>query len=352
MTAARPRLKEPSGQRPHGRERPRPPRWPAVFAGVYAAVTAATIVAWFLVGDLWWTQPVHATTFYWPLPAVPLAALALVRRRWRVALLLAVPAGLFVTAYGGLFVGASPAVDGDVRVASYNTYIRSSDLSHVFSIARAERPDVLLVQEITPRRAAELEAELGDTYPHRWFGDEVGRVGGVGVLSRFPIVALRPVPPPRPASRPTAVVHLDVGGRPLQIVPVHLTSPCPDCGASLLGRQRLEVDVRRAEIDAALAELDPDIPAVVGGDLNSTRRSDPYRHLVAAGFRDPQIEAGAGPGFTWPAGTDRLPDRPLLRIDWVMARGMIPVDAWVASTDGSDHRPVLADLAWPGGAGG
>ncbi|MDP9023713.1 MAG: endonuclease/exonuclease/phosphatase family protein [Actinomycetota bacterium] len=350
MTAARPRVEESSRQRPHARERRRPRRWPAVIAGVYAAATAAAIVAWLLVGDVWWTQPVNATTFYWSLPAVPLGALAVLRRRWRVALLLGVPAGLFVTAYGGLFVGAPPAAAGDVRVASYNTYIRSSDLSHVVRLARVEQPDVLLVQEITPRRAAELGAQLGDTYPHRWFGDEVGRVGGVGLLSRFPIVALRPVPSPRPASRPTAVVHLDVGGRPLQVVPVHLTSPCPDCGASFLGRQRFEVNARRAEIDAALAELDPDVPAVVGGDLNSTRRSDPYRHLAAAGFRDPHIEAGAGPGFTWPAGTDRLPDRPLLRIDWIMARGMVPVEAWVASTDGSDHRPVLADLAWPRGA--
>lgn len=64
--------------------------------------------------------------------------------------------------------------------------------------------------------------------------------------------------------------------------------------------------------------------------------------LVAAGFRDAQMEAGSGPGFTWPA---RNP--PVLRLDWILSRGLVASEARVGSARASDHRPVITELAWP-----
>lgn len=316
-------------------------RWAVALAGLYAAAAGGAQAVWWHAGDGWWSQPLNVTTFYWSLPAVPLVALAGLRRAWRTAALLAVPAGIFLWSYGGLFVGTPPAAHGDLRVATYNTYVRAPDVSHVVELVRADRPDILLVQEILPARADELRAQLGGWLPHAWFGDP-GRVGGVGVLSRSPIVEVRPVEAAGAASRPTAVVVVEVDGRRLQVVAVHLTSPCRTCGSSVVARQTFEAEMRRREVDAVLAALAPDVPAVVGGDLNSTRRSDPYRRLAAAGFRDPQIEAGSGPGFTWPDGSG-----PFVRIDWVLARRLVPAGAWVGPPRGSDHRPAVVDLAWP-----
>lgn len=332
------RAERASGSPPRARRRR---RWPVVLSGLYAAGTAAVLASWAILGDTALTAMVNALTFWWSLPALVLLAVAVVARSWRSAALLAVPAGLWVIAYGGLYVGSPPAGEADLRVASYNTFVQAPDISHVLGFVDEEAPDVLLVQEILPSQRDTLRERIDDRLPHVWFG-RPGRVGGVGVLSAYPIVDVRPIGAVARSSRPTAVVTIAVGDERLQVVPVHLTSPCPRCGP-VVERQRFEANTRRAETDAIVAALDADTPAVVGGDFNSTRRNDPYRALVRVGFRDPQIEAGSGPGFTWPDGSG-----PFVRIDWVLARGLEPVAARVGPPRASDHHPVVVDLAFPG----
>lgn len=306
----------------------------------YGLAAAGALLAWALGGDRSWTLPFNATTFYWSLPGVPLLLVALLARSWRAAAPLAVPALVFVWVYGGLFVGGPPDVEPDLRVASYNTFIQAPGVSHVVELVRVEQPDIVLVQEVQPLRADQLRAQLGDVLPYVSFEPrEAGRIGGVGVLSRFPILEERRLEP-LPGARPTSVVVVDIDGRPVQVVSVHLTSPCLFCGGSVLERQAFEASMRYEETRAVIAELDPELPVILGGDLNSTRRSDPYRLLAASGFRDPQIEAGSGPGFTWPDGSG-----PFFRIDWIMVRGLTPVGAWVGPPRGSDHRPVVVDVA-------
>lgn len=312
-----------------------------MLAAAYAMVTAVVLVTWIAVGDTGWSVGLNALQFWWALPALPLVALAGVFRRRVDVALLAIPAVLWLWSFGGLFWGSADAATGDLRIATYNTYIRAPDLSHVVALVMEEEPDVLLIQEVLPRQQQTLRSQLEDELPHTWFG-EAGRIGGVGLLSRHPIVEVRDIAPLSDVARPTAVVVLDVDGRRVQVVPAHLTSPCPLCGDSLVDRLSDEARTRRAEIDAIIDALDPDLPAIVGGDLNSTRRNDPYRHLVAAGFRDPQIEAGDGPGFTWPDGSG-----PFLRIDWILVRGLVPAAAWVDPPRGSDHHPFIVDVALP-----
>lgn len=312
-------------------------------AVVYALLTAVVLLTWLAVGDTWWSQPLNLTMFWWLAPAVPLALVAVLARRRRMAAVLAFPALTWVWVYGGLFLPGAAAAEPDLRVLSYNTYVHAPDASHVVALLDAEDPDVVLLQEVFADRWAILDRVLADRYPTRqWFESE--GVGGVAVLSRFPMVGEPlPVGEATAASRSTAVVTLDVRGVHVQVVPVHFLSPCPACGTSVLERLELEGEVRRAEASEVLEVLDPSLPAIVAGDLNSTERSDPYRTIVAAGFDDPHRDAGAGPGFTWP-NSSRVP--PLLRIDWVLTRGFEPVGSHVGAAVASDHLPVVADLAF------
>lgn len=310
-------------------------------AGLYALVTVAVLLTWWTVGDVWWAQPLNVTTFWWTLPAIPLVAVSLAGRRWRAAVFLAVPALTFVWSYGGQFVPNGAPGPADLRVATYNTYVNAPDVEHVVALVEDQRPDVLLLQEVFPERGERLRAALSDWYgDHAWIGQDA-RVGSVAVFSRFPVLEVRPIRPPSTHSRPTAVVVLDVGGQPVQVVALHLISPCRDCGP-VSDRLELEGEVRRAEVDAVLAALDADVPAIVGGDLNSNDRSEPYRALVEHGFEDPQSAVGQGPGFTWPANRRT---GPWLRIDWVLVRGFEAVRSYVADAGPSDHRPVVVDLA-------
>lgn len=310
----------------------------------YAAGTVVAVLAWFVAGDTWWVQPLTLSTFWWALPGVGFLVLATLLGRRRAAVWFAVPALVWVWSYGTLFLpngfaGRAP----DLRVASYNTYVQAPSLQSIRALVRDTAPDVLLLQEVFPERERRLATVLADTHPHQ-VAVQSPRVGGVVVASRFPVVDQRAVSLSEPGTRDTAVVVLDVDGRRVQVVPVHLTSPCPSCGASLTERLELEGNRRTAELASVLQTLDPSMPAVIGGDFNSTDRSEPYRLLTSAGFEDPHRAAGSGPGFTWP--NDRL-WFPVLRVDWILTRRMVAIDAWVGDGGASDHRPVVVDLAFP-----
>lgn len=319
-------------------------RWPLVLCWGYAAASLLLVVAWMVVGDAWWLQPFNLTTFWWTLPGLVLAPVAAVFRRWGMAAAFAVPGLVFVWSYGTLFLPSSPPdLPPDLTVASFNTYVQTPDGSHVIDLVDQVDPDVLLLQEVFPPLQAELEESLADRLPHTMTVQSEG-VGGVMVASRYPIVEERPITAGVDDVRATAVAVLDVDGQLVQVVPVHLRSPCPTCGPSMTDRLRLEGESREAEMATVLGALDGGTPAVVGGDFNSNERSAPYRSLTSAGFHDVQREAGAGPGFTWP-NDDRLPV-PAFRVDWLLSRGLVPVDAWVDSGGPSDHRPVVGVFAF------
>lgn len=319
-----------------------------IVAWPYAGIAAVAIVLFLAELDHPATQLLALTTFWWALPSLPIALVALLRRDRVAVALLAVPALLWVWAYGGAFLPRSaPPVDPDLRVATLNTFVGAPDEGHVLDLVDAQAPDVLLLQEVFAPREEVLLAALGDRYPHHQV-DRSDGVGAVVVLSRYPIVDVTEVGGLGDRSRLTSVVTLDVDDQPLQVVSVHLISPCPVCGPAVFERLELEDDVRRAEIGAVLEALDPDLPAVVGGDLNSGERSTAYRQLASAGFTDPQRDVGSGMGFTWPADGRVLP--PLVRIDWIVLRGVTATRATVEDSGGSDHRAVVVDLVVGGGA--
>lgn len=318
--------------------------WTARVPVAYAAFVVVALAAWALLGDRWWTQPLNLTTFWWSLPGVVLAPVALLVGRRRAALLFAVPALVWVWSYGTLFLPNLSADDGpaDLRVVSFNTLVAVNGVGHVLDLVDAEQPDVVLLQELFPERLDALVDGLADSHPHV-ASVVTEEIGGVAVFSRHPIVERLPVAMASGASRDTEVVVLDVDGQLVQVVPVHLTSPCLECGSSVADRLTDEASRRTDELTTVLHTLRRGVPAIVGGDFNSTDRSDPYRLLTSAGFEDPHRLAGFGPGFTWPA--DRGPF-PVLRIDWVLTRGLGAVASHVGDGGDSDHLPVIIDLAF------
>lgn len=320
----------------------RRPRILRALALPYALLTAVVLGLWLARVE----QPVIAildlTTFWWTLPALALLPLAVLRRDLAAAVLLALPAGLWLWSYGGAFLPSSgEELAPDLRVVSYNTFVGAPDAGHVLRLVEETAPDVILLQEVFAPREEALLAALGETYPHHRV-DRTEGVGAVMVLSRHPIARVTPVLDASERSRGTSVIRLEVEGRALEVASLHLISPCPECGPSLVERLEVEDSVRRAEIQAVLDQLDPTVPAIIGGDLNSGDRSGPYRRLVDAGFTDPQRDVGTGMGFTWPAQGRWLP--PVVRVDWVLVRGLDAAAADVHRAPGSDHRAVVVDL--------
>jgi vancomycin resistance protein VanJ len=225
---------------------------------------------------------------------------------------------------------------------TYNTLGPHVGTSNVVEIIRAENADVVALQELNPRLAAVLEAELAAEYPYRVLDPKVG-VFGMGTLSKHPLRATGHRLPSVWVGTPQ-VLELAWNGQTVGLVNYHMMIPpiIPQYqGIRVTEAEHLAGYARQAEFHG---------PVILLGDSNVTHLSDAYK-ILTAGLTDSWTEAGYGFGHTWggsafsPMVALGLPVW-LTRIDYVFhSAALRAVDARVARFDGaSDHRGVVVRL--------
>jgi len=244
-----------------------------------------------------------------------------------------------------------PPATVHLRVMTYNIQSGGGDLSRIARAIRASDPDVVALQEVDVHWAArsgfadqtaELSAQLGmqarfaRIYSLPAPNSSDPREFGVALLSRLPIVAWRndtltrlstqdsnPVPAPMPGLLEATI---DARGIVVRVFNTHLD-------------YRADPAVRRRQVADMLAHIGTSSePTIVVGDMNATPDATELQPLLHR-LRD-TWPPGAGPGFTYPASA------PGKRIDYVLASsGFRVLAASVPPADGSDHRPVVVDLA-------
>lgn len=237
-------------------------------------------------------------------------------------------------AYGGGADDDLRAVPGDrLRLVTANLWLDNPDVPAAADTIAAQEPDVVVLQEVTPRVLVELErTDLWTALPHHVLDAREG-FHGSAVLSARPLTGGLV----RLGHTDVLEVRLDLASGPLTVVDVHPAAPVAENGTENW-RKGL------AEIASSYAGS---TRTVVAGDFNATGDHAPYRFVVDAGLREAWTEAGTGFGATWPAGR-ALP--PLLRLDHVLlGRDVAAQDAAVLDVPGSDHRAVRVDLVLPDG---
>lgn len=219
----------------------------------------------------------------------------------------------------------------DLRVLSWNLRGLRDDRAAVTRTVRELDPDVLCVQE-APKlvrwraRAAALARESGLLYVTGG-----GTTGGTALLAhlRVDVDDVREVPLSHRwarADRGVAAAVVTVGGTRVRVASLHLP---------LVTQAR----VRQAHEVARLARQEPDLPALVAGDVNERPDGPAWAVLDAAGLRD----LGPGSGPTFPAGEATR------RIDGAFGTADLEVLGYEV-LDGplvaraSDHRPVLVTV--------
>jgi endonuclease/exonuclease/phosphatase (EEP) superfamily protein YafD len=215
-----------------------------------------------------------------------------------------------------------------LRVMVANVLVGGATAGSVAAAVRAERPDVLVLVELTPRLAAALDAtDLGELLPYRSLTPRP-QPGGVGIYARRPLGGDGRLDGTRHACR-----QVELGGRRVGIVAVHAYPPRP--GST--GRWRGDLETCG---DVAAAQAGP---LVVAGDFNATADHASFRALLDGHLRDAHQARGRGLVRTWPA-LGLLP--PLLHLDHVLVSHDLAVLAvHERAIPGSDHRAVVADLA-------
>jgi endonuclease/exonuclease/phosphatase family metal-dependent hydrolase len=324
-----------------------------VFALVAASV--ALIGAQQLGSDgPWWLELSRYLPF--PMMLAP-AVLALVLSpslgwRWLVASAAAVL--LFVTVAMGLVWHAPEPAEGKLRVMTYNTKAaqlleRTGDIAALEREIVRHHADIVVMQDANGIRHWRGYDPKGPLFGLA----HVFAQGEYAVASRWPLrdcaiaqVAL--------AAEPLSYARcsVDAGGAAFTLITVHLESPRMGLNAARhegvdgIDAWQRNHEARLAQARALARDVAPG-PLVLAGDLNAPDASAVVRSLLALGLRDAFASAGRGYGYTY--GHTLRPRFSFLRIDHILVSPEFEVrDSSVGGDDASDHRPVIADLAWRG----
>jgi endonuclease/exonuclease/phosphatase (EEP) superfamily protein YafD len=230
---------------------------------------------------------------------------------------------------------------GQLRVMSYNmNFGIAGDPSSIEAIASA-KPDLVFLQETNDVWEHAIVERLGGQYPHRRFDPPTDWVaGGMGVLSRFPIVKVEKLFAPKaPFFAWRAVIDSPLGR--IQVFNLHLRPPMSDGGSWVVGFFSTRED-RLREIQYHLEALDPKLPALFVGDFNEEGNGKAVERLKDIGFAD-AIAAFQGEKRTWewPVGSMTL----RFQLDHIMHDAhFVPITATIVEAGRSDHKPIWADF--------
>lgn len=231
---------------------------------------------------------------------------------------------------------------GQLRVMSYNVNFGiGGDPAGVRAVG-SSNADIVFLQETNAEWERAFVDALGRRYPHHQFTDPPDwPAGGMGVLSRFPIVSIDTLPSHGGYFFAWRIVIDGPLGR-MQVLNVHLRPPMSDGGSYVVGFFSTRDD-RLREIEYHLATLDPALPTLIVGDFNEERDGLAMKRLAAIGYHDAVAQfRGTQPTWSWPvssAVTLRFQLDHLLYDDrWIAAR------AHIVDGGRSDHKPIWVDL--------
>lgn len=313
------------------RARPRPSSILFVLLPSLAAVGAGA--ASFL-GRLWW--PFDLLSSFRPHLTVGLiaAALVLFGARWRrSALAVALLALGSAATIAPLFIAPeAPDTSGSpsFRVITFNVQGSNARFHEVVDWVLQQDADVVVLHEATFDWTDAFEAAGGplEIVPGWSPGRDFGTLALVPPGASVESYGFR-------ITDPRAVeIGFDVDGTPIRLLSVHPLSPG--------GPNRNEVRDRHLDFAAEWAAALDGVRTVVAGDFNATPWSHAFRAVQRRGDLE-NSQRGYGLELSFPTTASWLLQVP---IDHVLySEGLAVVDRRLGPELGSDHVPVIVDLA-------
>jgi vancomycin resistance protein VanJ len=268
--------------------------------------------------------------------------LSLSARKRKLSLLLTLPLIIISPSYVPLMLrcGVSAAAQGAMlKVMSHNIWRDNEDMSAAAAIIQREKPDILLLQEITPEQLKTLLTVLNLLDGDQQFNFAHDPVNLAAVGSRFEIKNSDSLPHKNRSHK----VCLESPFGLLTVINIHGV--------------RTGWSIRHEGMEALLRE-DVDLergPVILGGDFNTNEQSETFK-LIEKHLINAHEKAGCGFGFTFPAKSYNFPFLPrasfsfppFIRIDHIFHSGHFKtVRSYILKdSGGSDHLPVVAELAF------
>lgn len=271
--------------------------------------------------------------------SVPMLVIAGIKRRKWLAILLAAATLANLLTFAPLFLPPPRvSVQPDalsLKIMSYNLH-KIPETEGIIEVIRREKPDILLLQEYSPKLQPPLPDGLKSIYPELYF--EVDTNGfGQAIFSRYP---LRQTSVSFDSGR-TQKVEVQTPSGPIAVWNAHPVPPF-----------LVPPEIYDAQINVLAGEIAKATePLIVGGDFNATDQSEAYRKINRR-LADSYREAGWGFGFSFPAPPYTFMDLPfqtgpLWRIDFIFhSTEFIVTSARTLKTSGgSDHFPILVEIS-------
>jgi endonuclease/exonuclease/phosphatase (EEP) superfamily protein YafD len=219
-----------------------------------------------------------------------------------------------------------PAAAAPLRLMAINVWCRNHQYQRVIDYIARERPDVVLLAEVTAKWEQAL-VPLEQSYAHRYATRGVGRMGLL-LLSRWPMEAA--ILPGFSRVEPAIAAHLLLKDRRVQILSVHTSWPLGPASSALRDRQLALIgEFARAAVG----------PLIVVGDLNVSPFSPHFQALLAGGNLKSAAQ-GLGWQPTWPT---FLPPAGIQIDHALTGPGVFVTGFKRGSQVGSDHLPIVID---------
>lgn len=216
-----------------------------------------------------------------------------------------------------------------LRVLVANVLSSSQRYQEVISFIRAEKPDLAVLIEVNSTWTRELEA-IEDILSHAIVHPREDNFG-IAIYSNLPLedatakeFGLKNIV--------SILATIAVNGQKLSIVATH---PVPPIGTTLFSKRNQHL----AELASYIQQQQN--PTIAFGDFNTTMWSPYYKSFIrTTGLRNSRSGFGIQP--TWPT------QFPLLFIPLdhcLVSPSITVVNSRTGSNIGSDHLPLIADLA-------
>ena len=334
-----------------GRWRRRLDRAVAVLCGAYLVLILVVWLTLRFAGDRWWvgTLLMFGPRWVWGLPLIVVLPAALLLRRWKLLVPLAVGAAVWLGPVTGTCVpwrrAFAPSPDADaprLRILTCNADGGALEPAALDAFVKEAAPDVIVVQS-----PAQSDRHLFANRPG-WRA-----VQGLSYwLAVRESITVRDVAEIEDADTgqgdpgPVATVYrLQTAAGPVALANVHLATPRLALEA-VIERDRRVAELVRTNVASRRRQFvalrrwaeGAGEPVVLAGDFNTPPESALLREHLS-GYQDAFGVAGFGTGNSY------FTRRSGMRIDHVMAGpGWAARCCYVGPDVGSAHRPLVADL--------
>jgi len=228
---------------------------------------------------------------------------------------------------------------------SYNLFFKNNRPYQSITVIKNENPDIIFVQELTPKLNSEIDKALGNSYPFKLTKPLSGTYG-IGIYSKYKIVNQRFLY--NGTNKPYAqIVDLIIHDKTIQLINTHLASPAiaVENKSRFVSLFAKNYQIRKNQIieinKIATTENKKYDCQLLVGDLN-TIQSEPIFKRLRFKWTNSTNSLYRWMNFNFPYSSKI---KPIVTLDYIMGRGKINIkESKVIEGGSSDHLAIKCKL--------